>query len=407
MSVSTVPDWVLRFRDLIPTPCYVYSEAVLDESLGTLRSVLPSGASPLYSLKANPQPRIARFFNDRGVRPEVASEGEFDLCLAGGISPRDVLVGGVAKSAEFLARLCRLGCLAATVDSAAELARLVAVPRAEGRIRFLLRVNPGIAIGGLDMGGESQFGIGVDEAIDIVRRGEHSGHEFAGLHFYFGSQRLKPDPIVKTVSIVTDVLRKFRAAGCVIPRVDLGLGCGVAYVEKDVELDMAELKAQLAPLWADPAWQDVELWSEAGRSLVGRSGFFVTRVLERKQLNGRTYVMLDGGLNVHNPGVGLGRIFKSNPRFLFAPRSPDPSTDKAEICGSLCTSADRLGSQVQSPRLEAGDLVVIPNSGAYCHTTAMWGFNSQRVFSEALLSAGGQLEVIEPQHRAFMRVQTP
>ncbi len=403
MSFEKAPVWVSRWRDRIPTPCYVYSEPELTAAIVRLASVLPVGSLPLYSLKANPQPRIARFFNDHGARPEVASEGEFDLCLAGGIPARDVIVGGVAKSSAFLERLCREGCFAVTIDSAGELSRLRALPASAGSVRFLLRVNPGIAIGGLDMGGDSQFGLGVDEAMEMVRQPRFGQHEFAGLHFYFGSQRLKPEPIVKTVSIVTDVLRAFGAAGCRVPRVDVGLGCGVPYLEKDQDIDMSALRAQLAPLWADPTWKGVEVWSEAGRSLVGRSGSFVARVLERKQLNGRTYIMLDGGLNAHNPGVGLGRIFKSNPRFQFAPARADAAVERVEICGSLCTSADRLGSSVEAPRLEPGDLVVIPNSGAYCQTTAMWGFNSQPSFSEAMLSADEQLTVVEAQYKTFLR----
>jgi diaminopimelate decarboxylase len=226
------------------------------------------------------------------------------------------------------------------------------------------------------------------------------------LHFYFGSQRLKTEPIVKTVSIVTDVLRQFDSAGARVRLVDLGLGVGVPYIEKDSELDLKRLADELRPLWADPVWSRVEIWSEAGRSLVARGGVFVAAVIERKVLNGRTYVLMDGGLNVHNPGLGLGRFFKSNPRFLFAPRADRGAAEKVEICGSLCTSADRLGGAVEAPRLEPGDLVVVPNSGAYCQTTALWGFNSQRLFHEAMLSTDGRLRWIEPQYRPFVAGQS-
>ena len=402
MTTALIPDWLHNRRESISTPGYVYSEAVLADSVRDLAKLLPTDARIFYSLKANPQPEIAAFFNRLGVRPEIASEGELEMCLAGGVRSRDILVGGVAKSQRYLERLCREGCYAITIDSTGELRRLKSVPEHAGATRLLLRVNPGIAIGGLDMGGDSQFGIGVEEAIDIVRRGDFGQHQFLGLHFYFGSQRLKPEPVVKTVAIVTQVLRQFATAKVRIGLVDVGLGCGVPYLEKDVELDLDALRQELAALWADPMWSGVELWSEAGRSLVGRAGSFIARVIERKQLNGRTYVMLDGGLNVHNPGVGLGRFFKSNPRFQFAAASNGTPLEKVEICGSLCTSADRLGAAVEAPPLEPGDLVVIPNAGAYCQTTALWGFNSQALFSEAMLGADGELRRIEPQYQTFV-----
>jgi diaminopimelate decarboxylase len=406
MSYEPAPQWVSDLREQIPTPCYVYSEAVAEDAIGRLARLLPPGARILYSLKANPQPELARFFDARGVYPEIASEGEFEMCLAGGIDPRHILVGGVAKSARYMERACRERCLAMTIDSIGELQRLGEVPRAAGAARLLLRVNPGIPIGGLDMGGDSQFGIGVDEAIDLVRRAEFGHHAFLGLHFYFGSQRLKPEPVVRTVAIVTDVLRRFAAAGLPTGVVDVGLGCGVPYLEKDSELDLELVAAQLRPLWADPAWSGVQIWSEAGRSLAGRCGTFVARVLDRKTLNGRTFVMLDGGLNAHNPGVGLGRFFKANPRFQFASGASSPRftavSEQLEICGSLCTSSDRLGTGVPAPSLQVGDLVAIPNSGAYCQTTAMLGFNSQPAFHEAFLSGDGVLRLVEPQYRTFL-----
>lgn len=403
MSVHQAPGWVREFRERLPTPCYVYEEAVLAASLERLRSCLPAGARVFYSLKANPQPSVVAFFARLGVQPEVASEGEYNLCLVAGVPASQILVGGVAKSVDFLTRVCREGSHATTIDSAGELARLLEVPENAGATRVLLRVNPGIAIGGLDMGGDSQFGLGLDEAIAIVRRGEFGHHTFAGIHCYFGSQRLKAEPIVRTVDIVGDVLRRFLEAGCRIPCVDVGLGCGVPYLARDAELDMDDLAARLAERWDDPVWSGVEVWSEAGRGLVGRSGWFVTRVHDHKLLNSREYVLLDGGLNTHNPGLGLGRALKSNPKFLFAPQIPSDVTAPVELCGSLCTSADRLGAAVQAPPLRPGDLVVIPNSGAYCHTTALWGFNSQTPFHEAMLGTDGTLRLIVPQHEADWR----
>lgn len=401
MSAQPVPPWVFEFRDRLRTPCYVYAEATLSESLQRLRTCLPRAARVFYSLKANPQPEVAAVFDKLGAWPEVASEGEYNLCLSAGIAPAHILVGGVAKSADFLARICREGCHATTIDSAGELARLVGIAEPGSGVRFLLRVNPGIAIGGLDMGGDSQFGLGVDDAIAVLKRGGFGPHVCAGIHCYFGSQRLKAEPILKTVQIVSDVVRRFRDAGCDVPCVDVGLGCGVPYLERDVALDVHALAGHLAEAWTDPIWSGIEIWSEAGRFLVGPGGWFVTRVLDCKRLNGRDYVMLDGGLNAHNPGVGLGRVIKSNPRFIFAPLVAQDVAGPVELCGSLCTSADRLGSAVHAPPLAPGDLVVVPNSGAYCHTTALWGFNSQVPFHEAMLSTDGTLRMIASQHDAF------
>jgi diaminopimelate decarboxylase len=259
------------------------------------------------------------------------------------------------------------------------------------------------------MAGESQFGLEAEQALAIARECRSNPYvEFMGLHFYFGSQRLSSDPIVEMVQVAGRVLDSFNDANCPVDVVDLGLGCGVPYLEKDVDLNMELVGEKLRLLWSSPPWLSVRLWTEAGRALVGRSGFYVSRVLERKVRHGKVFIFLDGGLHTHNPGVGVGRFFRSNPRFLFVRRDDryaGDSMESVDIVGNLCTSADSLGRKVAAPILSEGDLVVIPNSGAYCQTTGLWGFNSQPLFSEAMLTRDGKLNPIEPQYRVLLGIK--
>lgn len=404
MTAADIPPWAIQFLHGLPTPSYVYCESTIREDVHRLAGLLPLGARTLFSLKANPQPALAALLNELGCIPEVASEGEYDVCISAGIAPERIVVGGVGKERDFLHRARSGDATAITIDSLGELQRLRSVDGAGHRGRLLLRVNPGVAIGGLDMGGDSQFGLSIEQALEVVQRREFGDNDFLGLHFYLGSQRLKPEPILRSVALAREVLCRFDEAGLSVPVVDIGLGCGVPYLDRDVEIDHASLARDLQPMWQDKAWAGKQVWSEAGRALVGRAGWFVCRVLERKELNGKVFVITDGGLNVHNPGVGLGRFLRGNPVFRFVQRSNSGHGEKVDICGSLCTSADRIGHDVMAPRLERGDLVLVPGSGAYCHTTALWGFNGQRAFSEAMVNEAGELRWLEPQHIVFSRL---
>ncbi len=77
----------------------------------------------------------------------------------------------------------------------------------------------------------------------------------------------------------------FQKAGLKIKVVDLGLGCGVPYLERDTALDMSVLGEQLHLLWQKEIWSSLEIWAEAGRALVAESGCFIARVTERKRLH--------------------------------------------------------------------------------------------------------------------------
>ncbi len=403
MTETEVLDWLAANRETLPTPLYLYDTQALRVARDRLAACLPVGAQLFYSVKANPQPGIVGRFAELGVKPEIASLGERHMCIVGGVSPADIVFGGVSKSARCMDIACTAGAHAIVVDSIAEWRRLQAAIRASSaRPRVLLRIAPGVSTGGLDMAGASQFGLGSEDAVAIARECATSGAEFLGLHFYFGSQRLKPEPILKTIEIAAELLTAFQAAGPKVQVVDVGLGCGVPYLEKDTALDYAVLSEQAARLWSGQAWRDIAVCSEAGRALVAASGYFVARVTETKQLHGRRFAFLDGGINVHNPGIGLGRLFRSNPRFGFISAAAAQPAMAFDVVGNLCTSADKLGTDVAAPALAPGDLVVIPNCGAYTHTTGMWSFNSQPGFQEALLERDGTMTMLEPQYRHWI-----
>lgn len=406
MTEAEFLSWLKTHGDAVCTPAYLYNESFIDAAFAGLKVLFPDNVRVFYSLKANPQPGIVRYLSDLGAGGEIASPGERRMCVIAGLSSDDVLVGGVSKSTDYLASVCDRGAAGIVLDSPVEWRRLREVLSPNRRARVLLRVNPGVSLGGLDMAGESQFGLETEQALAIARECRSSPYvEFMGLHFYFGSQRLSPDPIVEMVQIAGGVLDGFAQAGVRVGVVDLGLGCGVPYLEKDADLSMELVRDKLRPLWNSTPWSSVQLWTEAGRALVGRSGFYVTRVLERKGRRGKVFIYLDGGLHTHNPGIGVGRFFRSNPRFLFVRqdgRDVGDSTESVDIVGNLCTSADLIGRKVAAPVLNEGDLVVIPNSGAYCQTTGLWGFNSQPLFSEAMLTRDGKLNYIEPQYRILL-----
>src|SRR5574341_1178113 len=64
------------------TPVYVYNARILERQWHLLRSTFPSEFDISYSVKANPNPAILRWFLSKGCGLEVASGGEFHLALS-------------------------------------------------------------------------------------------------------------------------------------------------------------------------------------------------------------------------------------------------------------------------------------------------------------------------------------
>lgn len=391
--------WIKDHKSELPTPLYLYSESDLNKAVTTYRSLFSQNARGFYSLKANPQPELVRHFSSLGIGAEIVGHGEWQMCALADVLSSNILAGGVSKSEAFLQTLCSHNAAAIVIESETEWRRLKKVVVDSHPTQILLRINPGVSFGGLNMAGGSQFGLSVEQAITIARDCLVNTHiDFLGLHFYFGSQRLEVSPIIQAVEVVEKTIQTFQQSHIDLNVVDLGLGCGIPYLAKDTALDIASLREQLDSRWQNPIWSNIAIWFETGRALVAGAGYFVARVMERKRLHGETFIFLDGGLNVHNPGIGLGRFFRRNPQFCFLTDKPEDGLEPVNIVGNLCATADTLGTDVLAPRLEEGDMIVIPNSGAYCQTTAFWGFNSQPLFFEGMLTQDDSLNMFRPQH---------
>jgi diaminopimelate decarboxylase len=411
-SVPAMSDDIARCiaerRRELPTPFYLYSQRLLREATTRYHDLLPAEARLFYSMKANPQAALVQQFFRLGVGAEIGSEGEWQVCTAASVSASHVVVGGVSKSEEFLSSVCRSGPAAVVIDSIVEWRRLQKMLSFGLSAPVLLRINPGISLGGLNMAGGSQFGLDMEQALAIAHECSTIPRaHFLGLHFYFGSQRLVPLVVVEALEVIERAMAEFRKKGPSFSVVDLGLGIGVPYLSTEKALDFHHSREELQRHWQKQIWQEIDLWAEAGRALVAAAGYFIARVTEKKRLNGKRFVFLDGGLGVHNPGIGRGNIYRRNPEFHFITDSANGEVETVTIVGNLCTPADTLGWEVKTPHLEEGDLVIVPNSGAYCATTGALGFNSQRLYSEGLLTEAGLLTLCRPQYAQALAQAQP
>jgi diaminopimelate decarboxylase len=169
--------------------------------------------------------------------------------------------------------------------------------------------------------------------------------------------------------------------------VDVGGGLGVAYFERERDLDVEVLTAALNPVVEEfvqrhPA---TDLVMELGRYLVALCGTYVARVRYVKESMGERFAVADGGTNHHMAAVGIGSFVKRN----FPMRKVGPASGAEDVpwnvTGPLCTPNDTIGKAVPLPAdLAAGDLVAVDRSGAYGATASPVHFLSHGYPAEVL-----------------------
>ena len=104
----------------------------------------------------------------------------------------------------------------------------------------------------------------------------------------------------------------------------------------------------------------------------------MTRVVDRKESRGKTFLVVDGGLHHQLAASGnFGQVIRRNYPVAIGNRAGDePDASTVTVVGCLCTPLDLLADDVALPPADIGDLVVIFQAGAYGLTASPTAFLS-------------------------------
>lgn len=390
------------------TPAFVYDIHVLDQKWALLRSSLPAEFAIAYSVKANPNDAILRHFVGKGAGLEVASGGELLRAEAAGCPLERIVFAGPGKTEAELGLALARGIGEIHVESLREAGRIGALARQRGiRGRVALRVNPAGEVqgGAMRMGGKpAPFGVD-EENLDEVMAcllGEPD-IELRGLHLFTGTQILDGTVLVRQYRHGLSLARRVaRRLGHPLHTLDFGGGLGIPYFAGEIDLDMEKLGEQLRSLMAevigDPLLDGTRFLLEPGRYLVGEAGVYLTRVTDIKVSRGKTFYILDGGMNHHLAASGnLGQVIKRNFPIAVVNRLDTPSDHTVDVVGPLCTPLDTLARDAHLARAEIGDLIGIFQSGAYALSASPVNFLSHPTPAEILVGHG-TATLITPRH---------
>ncbi len=369
-----------RLADRIgQTPFFAYDRRMLDARVELLRAQLPDGIHLHYAIKANPMAAVVQHLRPQVDGFDVASAREMLLALDAGMGPENVAFAGPGKNDGELAQAVAAGVLI-EVESEGELHRVRAVAERKGyRARVAIRVNPDFEIKGSGMrmgGGPQQFGIDAERVPGILAIAAGGSISFEGFHIFAGSQNLRADIIAEAQKKSAELALRL-AEGLPLRDLNIGGGFGIPYFPKDQPLDLAEVGRNLKDVVRDVAVRQprAQIVVELGRYIVGEAGIYVSRVVDRKESRGQTFLVTDGGLHHQLAASGnFGQVIRRNYPVAIGNRAADQSREVVSVVGCLCTPLDLLGDRCELPVSGIGDLVVVFQSGAYGLTASPTAF---------------------------------
>jgi diaminopimelate decarboxylase len=358
---------------LTSSPLFVYDIAVVSSRIARFRSAFP-GIDLHYAVKANPFAPLLAAMAPLVDGFDVASAGE--LARVAGLGKAVSFAGPGKTDAELDAAI--VAGVTNNLESENEADRALAIAGRRGVApRLAVRVNPEFELrgSGMRMGGRaSPFGVDAERVPALVRRLRDAGADWRGFHIFAGSQALDPAAIVDSQAHTLDLaVRLAEAAGASPPLVNLGGGFGIPYFPGEQVLDIEAIGAALTSRLSKLPGMRFAI--ELGRWLVGEAGVYLTRVVDRKQSRGETFLVCDGGLNHQLAATGnLGTVVRRNYPVAVATAAAGAPRETVSVVGPLCTPLDRLADQVELAVAGPGDVIAIFMAGAYGLTASPWEF---------------------------------
>jgi len=356
-----------RIAEAVGTPFYVYSTATLERHYRVFDEAL-AGTDHLiaYALKANGNLAVIATLARLGAGADVVSGGELAKALAAGVPAGRIVFSGVGKTEAEMRHALEAGIRQFNVESEPELAVLDRVARAMGKVApITVRVNPDvdarthakIATGK----SENKFGIPISRARAVYAHAATlAGVRIVGIDVHIGSQLTELAPFETAFTRIAGLAADLRADGHEISRLDLGGGLGIPYRRSNEAPPLpfdygALIKRTVGHLGC-------EIAIEPGRLIVGNAGLLVTRVIYRKQGEGRDFLIVDAAMN------DLIRPAMYDAWHDIVPvvePAPDTPVGPVDVVGPVCETGDTFARSRDLPRLEAGALVAFRSAGAY------------------------------------------
>lgn len=376
-----------------PTPFYLFDQQSLDAGVNSFTAAfgrLAPKQNIFYAIKSNPYVPVLKTAVRHGLGLDVSSGTE--LSLAVDAKAKKILFNGPGKTAAELGlALKHRSIVTVNIDSFAELKTLGNLTSTrKQRIRAGVRM-----INTTSHGAWSKFGVPLEQ-LEVFWRAaaRYQNISLQGIHFH-NSWNANAAPYVETIRTIAAFLKRSPRIRRQLKFIDIGGGfwpyrvdgyypwllpageiirtahatlktaapfTDRYYLSESVPLATyaREIKravdAYLSPLG------DYQYYLEPGRSISYPAFHIVMRVADVK---GANYGIADAGTNI----VGLDTYeYVYHPLINLTHFGTKEIT--FELFGSLCTPDDVFGHYCYATKMAAGNLIVIPNQGAYTYNTA-------------------------------------
>jgi len=374
------------------TPCFIYSSNEIYKNFNEINESFSNEKRKVfYSVKANPNLSILKLLADMGAGFDIVSIGELERVIKIGVSPEKIIYSGVGKSEEEIIRSIEYGIYCLNVESFSELQRIAKISEKLGKITPVsIRVNPNIDPGShefISTGLEStKFGINLKNMVKAFSfANEQAFLNLIGIDYHIGSQIESLEPFQEAIISVKKIINELKKSGIKIDLIDMGGGLGINYKNNKTPT-LKQFGSIINKTISDNDLSSYNFIIELGRSIVGNSGFIVTKAEYIKTDSEKNFVIVDAGMdNLIRPALygawhDIQPVIRSKEKEILY-----------DVVGPVCECTDFLGKD-RLLSVNQGDLLIISSCGAYASSMES-NYNSRLRPPEIIIKNGKAFEI--------------
>tara|TARA_Y100001970_G_scaffold293737_1_gene442746 strand:+ start:5021 stop:6235 length:1215 start_codon:yes stop_codon:yes gene_type:complete len=344
------------------TPSYVYSFNKLKENIVAFKKNF-RGIDPLicFSVKSNSNLKILNLINKFGLGADVVSKGELLRALKANIRPNKIVFSGVGKTIDELKLAINKKILLINTESESEIKEIEKLAKIKKRkINIGIRLNPNTdakTLKKISTGKkENKFGLTSKKFLELLEKYKNSNFiNIICLSVHIGSQITSHIPYKRMLDVVSKTISKSKHS---FKYLDLGGGMGIQYQKETNKLNYLKYNKLIKSFLKK---NNAKIIFEPGRSIIGNTGYLISKVIYIKETNSKNFVILDSAMNDFIRPALYGAKHKIVPSQIRMKKI----SKKHEFVGPICETTDKFLTVEKYQKINQGDIVVICDVGAY------------------------------------------
>ena len=344
------------------TPLYCYSFKKIKANIDNFKKNFKE-VNPLicFSVKSNSNKILLKEIGKMGLGADVVSIGELVRALKSGIRSNKIVFSGVGKTANEIDYAIKKKILLINTESKSEILEIEKIAKYQKKtVDIGIRLNPNIdaeTLNQISTGKkENKFGVLEKSFINLVNYCKKSKYlNLKCLSVHIGSQILNIKPYQKMLSVLEKIIKKTKYH---FEYIDLGGGMGIDYKNNNKELDFIKYSSLIKNFQIK---NNSKIIFEPGRSIIGNSGFLISKIVYIKEGHKKDFIILDAAMN----DLMRPALYKATHRIIPIHKKNNKTKKIYEFVGPICESTDKFLTIKNFQKLYEKDLIAICDVGAY------------------------------------------